>query len=54
MHGRDEKYVQNSVWGNSRVERDYLGDTGVQGKIILKWIIKLTGWRGCVLSSTGS
>jgi len=39
MHGRDEKYVQNSVWGNSRVERDYLGDTGVQGKIILKWIL---------------
>jgi hypothetical protein len=26
-------------WGNPR-ERDYLGDPGVEGMIILKWIFK--------------
>jgi hypothetical protein len=35
--GRREAYT-GFWWGNLR-ERDHLGDTGVDGRIILKWIL---------------
>jgi hypothetical protein len=40
MHGRDEKCIQNFSRKTSR-EKTALGDLGVNGKIILKWFLKM-------------
>jgi hypothetical protein len=41
--GRGEAYT-GCWWGNLR-ERDHLGDVGVDGRIILRWIFrKLCAW----------
>jgi hypothetical protein len=28
------------IWKKNRMERDYLGDTGVDGRMIIQWILK--------------
>ena len=38
MWGREEAYT-GFWWGNLRV-RDHLGDPGVDGRIILRWIFR--------------
>jgi hypothetical protein len=35
MHGEDEKYIQYFDWKTSREE-----DLGIDGKIILEWILR--------------
>ena len=32
-------------WGNLR-ERDHLEDAGIYGKIILRWLFRILGFRG--------
>jgi hypothetical protein len=34
------------VWWGGLMERDYLKDISVDGKIILKWILKTWAWTG--------
>jgi hypothetical protein len=36
-YGREKRHIHGCGGGNLR-ERDYLGDTDVDGKIILRWI----------------
>jgi len=36
--GREEEY-RGFCWGNLR-ERDHLGDPGVDGRIVLRWIFR--------------
>jgi hypothetical protein len=43
MYGGKERCIQDFWWGDLG-EGDYLGDPGVDGKIILKWIFKK--WNG--------
>jgi hypothetical protein len=43
MYGGKERCIQDFVWGDLR-EGDHLGDTGIDGRIILKWILKK--WDG--------
>jgi len=38
-YGEEERCIQGFGGGNLR-ERDHLGDPGVDGRIILKWIFK--------------
>ena len=38
-YGREERRIQGFLWGNLR-ERDHLGDPGVDGRIILRWIFR--------------
>ena len=40
VNGGEERHMQGFGGGNLR-ERDHLGDTGVGGIIILKWIINV-------------
>jgi len=47
--GREEAYT-GFWWGNLR-ERDHLGNTGVDGKIILRWIFRKWNVRVCTGSS---
>jgi hypothetical protein len=35
----ERRGVYRVLWGNLR-ERDYLGDPGVDGRIILRWILR--------------
>jgi hypothetical protein len=39
VDGGGENRVQGFLWGNLR-ERDHWGDLGVDGRIILRWIIR--------------
>jgi hypothetical protein len=42
MYGREERCIQRNVR-----ERDHLGDPGVDGRIILRWIFRKWGvWTG--------
>jgi hypothetical protein len=36
--------VHTGFWRRDLREGDYLGDPGVDGRIILKWIFKKWGW----------
>ena len=46
-------WIDLAEWGNLR-ERDHLGDPGVDGRIILRWIFrKWDGWYGLNLSGLG-
>jgi len=47
---KGERRVACRVWWGNQRERDHLEDPSVDGRIILKWIIKK--WNGRVL--TGS
>jgi hypothetical protein len=38
-YGRDEKCIQNFSWGNTK-GRSQLGDIGIDGRIILKLVLK--------------
>jgi hypothetical protein len=41
-------------WGNLR-ERDHLGDPGVDGRIVLRWILGWGGaWTGLMWLITGT
>jgi hypothetical protein len=47
--GRGEAYT-GFGWGNLR-ERDYLGDPGIDGRIILRWIFRkwnMGVWTGSI------
>jgi len=45
-HRGGERRIKGFWWGNLR-EIDYLGDTGVDGRIILKWIFRMLDVRAC-------
>jgi len=43
-YGGEERCMQGLWWENLR-ERDHLGDPGIHGRIVLKWIFrKWDGW----------
>jgi len=53
--GRREAYT-GFWWGNLR-ERDHLGDRGVDGRIILRWIFRkwdLKAWTGLIWLRIGT
>ena len=44
----ERRCVYSIWWGNLR-ERNHLGDPGIEGKIILRWIFRkwnVEGWTG--------
>jgi hypothetical protein len=43
MYGGEERRIQGFGGGNLR-ERDYLDDSGINGKVILRWILR--DWDG--------
>ena len=49
-YGGEERCVQGFGWGNLK-ERDHLGDPGVDGRIILRWIFRKwdgEAWTGLI------
>jgi hypothetical protein len=46
FHVREIGKVLAGFWWEELTERDQLEDTGVHGKILLKWIFKEVGWGG--------
>jgi len=38
-YGEKDRRITEFWWGNLR-ERDHLGDPGIDGRIILRWIIR--------------
>jgi hypothetical protein len=44
MHGRLK--IHKKIWSGNLKGRDHLGDTGICGRIILKWILKKQNMRG--------
>jgi len=44
-YGRQERCIQGFGGENVR-ERKQLGDLGVDGRIIIEWILKKVGWGG--------
>ena len=52
----EESYVQDFRWGNPR-KRGYLKDIGVDGKVILKYILKTQvgwAWGGLIWPGMGT
>ena len=41
--GGQERCILGFWWGNLR-ERDHLGDPGVDGRILLRWIFRKWDW----------
>jgi hypothetical protein len=55
-YGRQERHIQGIWWGNLR-EKDHLGDPGVDGRIILRWIFRkrdVEVWTGASWLRTGT
>ena len=55
-HGGEERRIQGLLWGNLR-DRDHLRDSGIDGRIILKWIFRkwdVGVWTGSILLRTGT
>jgi len=55
-YGGGERHVQSFGGGNLR-ERDHLGDRGVDGRIILRWIFRNLNvglWTGSSYLSIGT
>jgi len=50
-YGGEERHVQG--WWEIRKEDDHLGDTGVDGRIILRWIFRKWDVRGYGLDRAG-
>jgi len=46
VHGREEKFIDG--FGGDTSKRDFLHDLGVDGRIILKWILKHRDGRALV------
>jgi hypothetical protein len=42
--GRGEEYTR--FWWENRRKRDHLGDPGVNGRIILSWMVRNRGGMG--------
>jgi len=57
-HGGEERHRQGFGGGNLR-ERDHLGDPGIDGRIILRWILRKldvgiwTGWSWLRIGTGG-
>jgi len=52
-YGGEEGRVQGFGWGNQN-EGDNLGDPGVDGRIMLRWIFRKWGGGGYGLDRAGS
>jgi len=55
-YGGEERHTQGFWWGNLR-ERDHLGDPGIDGSIILRWIFRnrdVRVWTGLSWLRTGT
>ena len=53
--GREEVYI--GFWWKNLRERDYLGDPGVDGRIILRWTFRKWGvgiWPGSIWLRIGT
>jgi len=44
-YGGEERRIHDFLWGNLS-ERDHLGDPGVNGRVILRWILRK--WDVCL------
>ena len=44
-HAWETGEVHNGFWGGDLRERDHLKDLGVDGRIILNWILKKWDWE---------
>jgi hypothetical protein len=53
--GRGEAYI--GFWWKNLRERDHLGDRGVDGRIILRWIVRMwvmVVWTGSIWLRIGT
>jgi hypothetical protein len=49
-YGAGERLIQVFWWGNLK-ERDHLGDPGIEGMIILRWVFSTWGMAAWIGSS---
>jgi len=55
-YGEQERWIQGFCWGDLR-ERDHLGDPCLDGRIILRWILRkgdVGVWTGSSWLRTGT
>ena len=57
VYAREERRIQGFWWGNLR-ERGHLGDPGVNGRIILRWVFRKWdvggAWTGLIWLRIGT